>query len=174
MPMEAQATPAPALQPQKAFPVSWDQFHRDCRALTWRLAGADRFQGIVCVTRGGLVARAQRGGGVVRGGGARVEDHVAAGDEEGHEVVVAKVLQTQRGRFPREEIGERLLVETDGRENHAGAERRHNDLVRDANAAAWGYVTLRFDYALVVHDWDLVERAILGAAGLLTGAGSAH
>ena len=21
----------------KAFPVSWDQFHRDCRALTWRL-----------------------------------------------------------------------------------------------------------------------------------------
>ena len=23
----------------KAFPVSWDQFHRDCRALTWRLNG---------------------------------------------------------------------------------------------------------------------------------------
>ena len=22
---------------EKAFPVSWDQFHRDCRALTWRL-----------------------------------------------------------------------------------------------------------------------------------------
>ena len=22
----------------KAFPVSWDQFHRDCRALAWRLA----------------------------------------------------------------------------------------------------------------------------------------
>jgi hypothetical protein len=26
----------------------------------------------------------------------------------------------------------------------------------------WGYSTLRFDYALIVHDWDLVERAILG------------
>ena len=24
----------------KAFPVSWDQFHRDSRALAWRLAGA--------------------------------------------------------------------------------------------------------------------------------------
>ena len=25
--------------PDKAFPVSWDQFHRDARALAWRLAG---------------------------------------------------------------------------------------------------------------------------------------
>src|SRR3954464_12896541 len=39
----------------KAFPVSWDQFHRDARALTWRLASAGPFQAIVCVTRGGLV-----------------------------------------------------------------------------------------------------------------------
>lgn len=58
-------------------------------------------------------------------------------------------------------IGDRLVIETDGRRNHDGASLRHKDLVRDANAAKWGYVTLRFDYALVVHDWDLVERAIL-------------
>src|SRR5258708_5985761 len=45
-------------QPQKAFPVSWDQFHRDARALAWRLAGAGPFQAIVCVTRGGLVPAA--------------------------------------------------------------------------------------------------------------------
>ena len=44
---------------------------------------------------------------------------------------------------------------------------RHKDLVRDANAAAWGYVTLRFDYALIVHDWDLVEAAILGSLATL-------
>lgn len=64
-------------------------------------------------------------------------------------------------------IGERLIIETDGAVNHDGPSLRHKDLVRDANAAAWGYVTLRFDYALVVHDWDLVERAILAqvAAG---------
>src|SRR5260221_1284930 len=45
-------------QPQKAFPVSWDQFHRDARALAWRLAGAGPFQAIVCITRGGLVPAA--------------------------------------------------------------------------------------------------------------------
>src|SRR3954453_23005493 len=47
--------PQPQQQPQKAFPVGWDQFHRDARALAWRLAGAGPFQAIVCVTRGGLV-----------------------------------------------------------------------------------------------------------------------
>jgi xanthine phosphoribosyltransferase len=45
-------------QPPKHFPVSWDQFHRDARALVWRLAGAGPFQAIVCVTRGGLVPAA--------------------------------------------------------------------------------------------------------------------
>jgi xanthine phosphoribosyltransferase len=43
---------------QKAFPVSWDQFHRDARALAWRLNGAGPFSAIVCVTRGGLVPAA--------------------------------------------------------------------------------------------------------------------
>src|SRR6187549_2436491 len=46
-------------QPQpKAFPVSWDQFHRDARALAWRLAASGPFQGLVCITRGGLVPAA--------------------------------------------------------------------------------------------------------------------
>ena len=42
----------------KAFPVSWDQFHRDARALAWRLSGAGSFKAIVCITRGGLVPAA--------------------------------------------------------------------------------------------------------------------
>ena len=42
----------------KAFPVSWDQFHRDARALAWRLSGQGTWQAIVCVTRGGLVPAA--------------------------------------------------------------------------------------------------------------------
>ena len=46
------------LAPEKHFPVSWDQFHRDARALTWRLAGAGPFEAIVAVTRGGLVPAA--------------------------------------------------------------------------------------------------------------------
>lgn len=43
---------------EKAFPVSWDQFHRDARALAWRLNGAGPFNAMVCVTRGGLVPAA--------------------------------------------------------------------------------------------------------------------
>jgi xanthine phosphoribosyltransferase len=44
--------------PQKAFPVSWDQFHRDARALAWRLVEAGPFTAIVAITRGGLVPAA--------------------------------------------------------------------------------------------------------------------
>lgn len=45
--------------PEKAFPVSWDQFHRDARALAWRLAGVNgSWKAIVCITRGGLVPAA--------------------------------------------------------------------------------------------------------------------
>jgi xanthine phosphoribosyltransferase len=43
---------------QKSFPVSWDQFHRDARALAWRLAGEGPFRAVVAVTRGGLVPAA--------------------------------------------------------------------------------------------------------------------
>ncbi len=45
--------PAP-YDPQKAFMVSWDQIHRDSRALSWRLDGTE-WRAIVAVTRGGLV-----------------------------------------------------------------------------------------------------------------------
>ena len=45
--------------PEKAFPVSWDQFHRDARALAWRLAGnKTEWRAVVCITRGGLVPAA--------------------------------------------------------------------------------------------------------------------
>jgi xanthine phosphoribosyltransferase len=45
-------------QSQKPFPVSWDQFHRDARALAWRLSAEGPFQAIVSITRGGLVPAA--------------------------------------------------------------------------------------------------------------------
>ena len=49
----------PATPPQdKIFPVSWDQFHRDARALAWRLHAAGPFEAVVCITRGGLVPAA--------------------------------------------------------------------------------------------------------------------
>ena len=44
---------------EKGFHVSWDQFHRDARALAWRLDGQGPCEGkswhaIVAITRGGM------------------------------------------------------------------------------------------------------------------------
>lgn len=36
-------------------------------------------------------------------------------------------------------------------------------VVRDAVAMAHGFVTLRFDAALILHEWEVVEAAILAA-----------
>ncbi len=44
--------------PQKSFPVTWDQFHRDSRALAWRLNGEGPFEAVVAIARGGLVPAA--------------------------------------------------------------------------------------------------------------------
>ena len=43
---------------QKRFPVSWDQLHRDAKALAWRLAEKGPWHSIVAITRGGLVPAA--------------------------------------------------------------------------------------------------------------------
>jgi len=43
---------------QKYFTVSWDQLHRDGKALAWRLVERGPFKGIVAITRGGLIPAA--------------------------------------------------------------------------------------------------------------------
>jgi xanthine phosphoribosyltransferase len=43
---------------QKSFPVSWEQFHRDAKALAWRLNGSGPWRAIVGITRGGMVPAA--------------------------------------------------------------------------------------------------------------------
>jgi xanthine phosphoribosyltransferase len=40
------------------YTVTWDQLHRDARALAWRLIEKGPFAGIVAVTRGGLIPAA--------------------------------------------------------------------------------------------------------------------
>ena len=37
------------------FPVSWEEMHRDSRALSWRLAEQGPWKGIVAIARGGLI-----------------------------------------------------------------------------------------------------------------------
>ncbi len=39
----------------KTFPISWEQLHRDSKALAWRLLDMGTWEGIVTITRGGLV-----------------------------------------------------------------------------------------------------------------------
>jgi len=41
------------------YPISWEQLHRDAKALSWRLHDLNRtWKGIVAITRGGLVPAA--------------------------------------------------------------------------------------------------------------------
>ena len=42
----------------KDFPVSWEEMHRNARALAWRLVEKGPWKGIVAITRGGLVPAA--------------------------------------------------------------------------------------------------------------------
>ena len=47
----------------KFFPVSWEELHRHCKALAWRLLDAaqnsgGQYRGVVAITRGGLVPAA--------------------------------------------------------------------------------------------------------------------
>ena len=40
---------------QKTYPISWEQLHRDSKALAWRLVEMKAWKGIIAITRGGLV-----------------------------------------------------------------------------------------------------------------------
>ena len=79
---------------QKAFPVSWDQFHRDARALAWRLSAAGPFAAIVTITRGGLVPAAI----VARELGTRVIETVCIASY--HEYQTQGGLQVLKGIAP--------------------------------------------------------------------------
>ena len=45
-------------QYNKTYPISWEQLHRDAKALAWRLVDIEEWKGIVAITRGGLVPAA--------------------------------------------------------------------------------------------------------------------
>ncbi|WP_457573838.1 xanthine phosphoribosyltransferase [Desulfolithobacter sp.] len=42
----------------QTYPISWEQLHRDSKALAWKLLEMDFFEGIIAITRGGLVPAA--------------------------------------------------------------------------------------------------------------------
>jgi xanthine phosphoribosyltransferase len=43
---------------QKKYPVPWDVLHRDCKALSWRLMNLGPWEGILAITRSGLLPAA--------------------------------------------------------------------------------------------------------------------
>ena len=42
----------------KDYPISWEELHRNARALAWRLLDHGPWKGIIAITRGGLVPAA--------------------------------------------------------------------------------------------------------------------
>jgi xanthine phosphoribosyltransferase len=79
--------------PSMDFPVSWDELHRHARALAWRLQEKGPFEGIVAITRGGLVPAAI----VARELEVRLVDTVCVSTYEHKDQGKAKVLKGIEG-----------------------------------------------------------------------------
>jgi very-short-patch-repair endonuclease len=58
-------------------------------------------------------------------------------------------------------VGDRLVVECDGAEHHAGWAAHAADRERDRELVAAGYAVVRVTYRQVVDDWDAVLRDVL-------------
>jgi xanthine phosphoribosyltransferase len=94
---------------QKSFPVSWDQFHRDARALAWRLSGAGPFNAVVAITRGGLVPAAV----VARELGIRVIETVCIASYDYEKQGGLKVLKAVGEAIAGEDGGKHVLIVDD-------------------------------------------------------------
>lgn len=94
---------------QKSFPVSWDQFHRDARALAWRLAAAGPFHAVVAITRGGLVPAAI----VARELGIRVVETVSVASYDYDTQGTVQVLKPVAEAFTSNNMGAGILIVDD-------------------------------------------------------------
>ncbi len=94
---------------QKNFPVSWDQFHRDARALAWRLSAAGPFRAVVAITRGGLVPAAI----VARELGIRVVESVCVASYDYDKQGEISVLKSVSAAVAGEDGGEGVLIVDD-------------------------------------------------------------
>ncbi len=96
---------------QHGFPVSWEQLHRDARALAWRLSDAGPFSAVIGVTRGGLVPAAI----VARELGIRVVETVCVASYDygtQGEISVLKEINTQTPGIDGDD-GEGVLIVDD-------------------------------------------------------------
>ena len=77
----------------KDYPVSWEELHRNARVLAWRLLEVGPFDGIVAVSRGGLVPAAI----VARELEVRLVDTVCIASYEHKDPGEAKILKGIEG-----------------------------------------------------------------------------
>jgi xanthine phosphoribosyltransferase len=81
------------MTPPRDFPVSWEELHRNARALAWRLLELGPFEAIIAVTRGGLVPAAI----VARELDVRLVDTVCVASYEHKDHGEAKILKPVEG-----------------------------------------------------------------------------
>ena len=91
---------------QKSFPVSWDQFHRDARALAWRLSAAGPFEAVVAITRGGLVPAAV----VARELGIRVIETICVASYDYDKQGTINILKTVSEKIVGSDKGAGVLI----------------------------------------------------------------
>lgn len=77
----------------KSFPVSWEELHRDARALAWRLVEGGPWHGIVAIARGGLVPAAV----IARELGIRLIDTVCVSSYEHQDQGKVEILKAVEG-----------------------------------------------------------------------------
>ena len=99
---------------EKGFHVSWDQMHRDSRALAWRLDGQGPgeggiWRGVVAITRGGMVPACI----VARELGIRVVDTVSVKSYDNQTQAAAQVLKSPDADLMGADGGAGILVVDD-------------------------------------------------------------
>lgn len=77
----------------KTFPVSWEELHRNSRALAWRLLDLGPWRSVIAVTRGGLVPAAI----VARELDVRLVDTVCIASYDDRDQGPVKVLKSAAG-----------------------------------------------------------------------------
>jgi adenine/guanine phosphoribosyltransferase-like PRPP-binding protein len=77
----------------RTFPISWEQLHRDAKALSWRLWELEPWRGIIAITRGGLVPAAV----IARELDIRLVDTVCIASYAGRNQGKAQILKSATG-----------------------------------------------------------------------------
>src|SRR5262249_55729937 len=106
LPNQPEVSPVAADPKKQLFPVSWQELHRDAKALAWRLNAGGPWRGIVAITRGGLVPAAI----VARELGIRVIDTVSIHSYAHMTIGASNILKRPSSAFLDSKEPGRLLI----------------------------------------------------------------